>query len=199
MQLLVHDLLGKITGEGGGACESVVERRAEGVDIRTAVVLFAFAENQFGGGVERRENQLMSFKIMVFHLCQAEIGELGLVVAVDENVLRLDVAMGEGMCLEAVVEGVRDLQAPCADGRRRKRPVPLDFQHQRFAVDIFHAEEIDVSGGDARVKRLDDVLMGEGGGGPRFVDEARDVFGVLRQFRGEDFQGDVPPEIQLLG
>ena len=121
----------------------------------------------------------MSFVIMVFDFCQTKIGEFRLVVTVDENVFRLDVAMGEAVRLEAVVEGVRDLQPPCADGGGRKRPVPLDLPHKRFAVNIFHAEEIDVSWGDACVERLDDVLMGECGGGAGFVDETRDVFGVL--------------------
>ena len=56
MQLLVHDLFSKIAREWRASCESVVECCAEGVDIRAAVVLSAFAENQFGGGVEWREN-----------------------------------------------------------------------------------------------------------------------------------------------
>ena len=77
---------------------------------------------------------------------------------------------------------------------------PRLVQHavQRLAGDEFHDDE-EVAAGVADFEDLADERVIEPGGGDGFAPESFARDGILRQRRGEDFDGDVAPERRVAG
>src|SRR4051812_14375331 len=86
----------------------------------------------------------------------AEVGELGVSMRVDEDILRLDVTVN-GALLMTIVEGIRELYGNFDRAWNRERG-RLDLKEA--ALDVFH-DDVAIGSVDADVVDADDVWVGE--------------------------------------
>ena len=92
-------------GQGGAAGEQLVEDRAGEIDVAARVVHFA-AGGAFEAGVENgaAAEAFDRFLFGAFDAGQAEVDELRVAVAREEDVRHLEVAVGDAVLLQCVVE-----------------------------------------------------------------------------------------------
>ena len=112
---------------------------------------------------------------VVQRLGEAEVGELRLVVLVDQDVRGLDVAVDDG-------PGVRRLQGPSHLGHEPERTLQRqlgcpDEAVERGTVDVFHHEVVERPLA-ADVVDLEDVRVRQLGRGPGLALEPQDLFGA---------------------
>ena len=91
-------------------------------------------------GQRERFFELRVFSIRAQQFCQAKIGDLHASALVDENVLRLDVAVNDA-CVVRELQGVADLR----DNRQRfgrRQSAGRERLPQVGPVDVFHDEII---------------------------------------------------------
>ena len=102
---------------------------------------------------------------------QAEVGDLDALDAVlQQDVGRLDVAVDQPLPVRRR-QPLGGLQADAQDLLQRQRPGAVELLLQREAVDELHDQVGDRAGVLDGVDG-DDVVVGDGGGGPGLADEA---------------------------
>ena len=194
---VLHDELvdgGRIVGYGAG--DEMVEGGAEGVDVAAGVG--GEAEEEFGREI------LGCAGDFVFAGCgagglagESEVGELGVSGGVEHDVVGLDVAV------EHLPFGVGVLESGDDFGGDFERllwgELVLLFEEglDGGAVDVLHGEVPEVAVAVDGVG-LDDVGVVDECGGSGLADEAVDVGGVGVGGGGDDLEGDVPVEGELV-
>ena len=128
---------------------------------------------------------------------QSEVHQIGEVVGRDENVLRLDVAVGHAD-LVGRVQGGSDLADDSHRPRRAQRARPLQKPCQVSAFDQAHLDEelpVDLP----VVVDGDDMRFGQSAGGVGFPLQPRAKSRVVGQLRGDQLDGDDAPLAGVLG
>ncbi len=85
------------------------------------------------------------------------------------------------------------MHANCQGLRGGDLPEPFQALLNGFPVDILHGEPVHPAGFAGRM-HLNEVWVGEGGGGNGLVVEAGHIFGIRRQRRLERLKRDGPPQ-----
>ena len=127
----------------------------------------------------------------------AEVGDLDAPLAVDDHVVRLDVAVDDPV-LVRVAERGEDLARVRDRDRQRAGAARDDQLLQRAALDVLHHDVVRAVG-DAAVVDRDDVRVREPGGVRRLAAEALDELLVVRVPLVEDLHRDVAAELLVLG
>lgn len=131
---------------------------------------------------------------MLHETGEAEVGELGLAVGVDEDVAGFDVAVDDAAAV-GEVDGVADLMEDL-DGATGGEEVFADEVEDIAAVDQFHDEDA-VFLDDGEFEDGGDVRVDEAGHGLGLGAEAVDGFAVAAGVWREDFDGDGAVEVAL--
>ena len=118
-----------------------------------------------------------------------------MVVRVDEDVLRLDVAVHVTRAMDRV-QGVAELQRERGGAGGRQRAGAPDERAEVVAVDVTHDEVRAVVRHADGVDR-DDVRVLDGAGGARLADEPLAALGILEQLRRDHLHRHVAIEIEL--
>ena len=129
-------------------------------------------------------------------LGQSEVEDPGETGGVQDDVLRLDVAMDDPFVVRRG-QALRDLRADLGGFARRKRP-PREPGPERLAVDQL-GDGVAQSPFFAHVEERDDVRVREGSDGPRLLLEPLDVFGIGCEGRRKDLDRDVAAEARVRG
>ncbi len=125
----------------------------------------------------------------------AEVGDPGAAVVVDQHVLRLQVAVDDPLAV-GEARGVEDLAGE-VDRVLGAHPA-LDQVLQLRAVDVLHRDEVGVAE-LAAVEDADHVRVLEAGGGLGLAAEALDELLVLGEAVVEDLDRDVAVELPVRG
>ena len=128
---------------------------------------------------------------------EAEVGQIGVPVLVQQHVRGLDVAMDEPPCVSGV-EGFGDL---CADGDRAgglERALLLQQALEIRALDVAHGE-VELPVGLAGVVDRDDVGMLERGSEARLDEEALAKPAILGKAWREQLERDGSLERDVVG
>lgn len=129
---------------------------------------------------------------------QAEVCHLDRTVGINEDIIRLDIAVNEAGGLPGVIERVRHV---IEDEKRlflAQSFFPADPLTDAFAGHVFHDEAV-VAVVDEGIVDLNDSGMFEQGGGFAFRLESFNVRRILRQAGRENFDGHEPVEGELAG
>ena len=178
--------LGKVAGE------RVVEREAHRVEVGARVA--AAAGQRLGGGVGQgaRERAAPGDAELAVELGGAEIGEAGAAVGIEQDVLRLDVAVEDAVPVRGA-EGGGDVAAQ-PDGGVGVEPAALGDPHLEIrAADVLHHDEAPRPLFE-KIEDRDDVRVGEPA--DRLYLAAHPLAGHLggRGRRDEQLEGDVGVE-----
>ena len=179
--------------EGSPSGQHFVEHAPERPHVRPFVDLFP--ADLLGAHVGRRPDhralarrQRRVIRLARGGLGNAEVEHLDMAVARDLDIGRLEVAMHDPLVVRRR-ERAGDLGRDSSRIRQRQ-PAPSQSRGERLAVD-----QLEYQGADAVVllEAVDraDVRMIERGEDARFATEARQSFGVLRQKRRQDLDGNV--------
>ncbi|PCC67600.1 hypothetical protein NAEX_00607 [Nannocystis exedens] len=181
------------------AGEELVHERAEGVDVDAVVGREAAVElgGDVAGGAEQGaglgQRGVVAPRGAADDLGQAEVEDLdvvGVVVAGEaEAVGRLDVAVDDAVLVRGR-EGAGDLLADVDDPLPGERPLARDGGGEVLAFEPLHDEEGGAAVGLAEVGDLDDVGVGDDGGGAGLLNEALGDAGVVAEARLDDLHGD---------
>src|SRR5665213_1852294 len=188
VHVLTRHLDRRVTNERRATGEHLVEDDAERVDIAATVDRSTLG--LFGREVRRGSHDRTFFGQLVFdrhRLGDAEVGDLYLAIARDQNVARLDVAVNDTVAMR-VTEGRRDLRYQSRRMRRRERSPAAQHVGERRAVHQFHDNEVRAVV-FAPVKDRHDVRMREVRRRLGFATEALDEQRVGAEFRIQSFQG----------
>ena len=181
------------------AGEHFVKDHAEGIDIGAVIdlermldllgrhVVWRAHDVSFHGEAKRIATQAED-------LGEAEVGDFHAPFAVDEDILRLDVAVHDAFVvgvLQRVAELRNDLQRPSG----RKLPGLLELP-QIYAIDVFH-DEVVHSAGFAELVHRNDGGVTEAREGAGFAIEAIGKAPAIGGLWREDFQGDEALEGRL--
>ena len=182
--------------EGQAAGDDLVEQHAGGVEVGAGVDLQA--EGLLGAHVLRGAEHhagaghLLERTVAADDLGDAEVDQLehlaALVVAGDEDVLRLQVAVDHALAV-GVLEAAEHLQDE-ADGPLGRRGSVEDVL-QLGALEQLHDEVLHALVGGAELGDLDAVGVVEAGGALGLAVEAFDELGVATKVGVEDLDGDV--------
>ena len=186
--------------ERRSAGEQIVENGAQRVDVAGRPHAPVLAGGQLGGHVIRRPDHLAGegqVGVLLHPFCQAEIGQMHLVVGeVDEDIRRFEVAVEDAL-LVGVVNGLGDrpgVAGGLAGGQRFAgqhlgEVLALDKVHREKRLAVHLADLVD--GDDAGV-----MEMRRGLG---LALEAFDDFGAGPLAEQEHLEGDDPVELRLPG
>jgi hypothetical protein len=125
-----------------------------------------------------------------------EVRHLQAAVGVDENVVRLDVAVDDALSVREA-DGAEDLAGVgdrALDGQRATRE---DQLLERPPLDVLHRDVVGAFGFAAVVDR-DDVRVRERGGVLRLAPKALDELFVVRVLVVQDLDRDATPELLVL-
>ena len=102
---------------------------------------------------------------------QAEVGDARVALAIDEDVVGLEVAV-QDVALVGVGDGVGDLADELGRLARRERPLLAQLAGETVAVDEGH-RVVGLTIQFAEVEQRDDARVVQGGGGASFLPEPR--------------------------
>lgn len=130
------------------------------------------------------------------NLGEAEVEDLRVPASREEQVCRFDVAMDDALRVRSI-EGICDLLPEIEDRRLGHRAgaehdlerIPLEEFHDEKAPRLVPAEVVDRA----------DVGVIERRGRSGFALEALDCRDIVRQFRGQELERDLPAQAQILG
>ena len=182
-----------VAGEGHVACEQLVEHDAERIDVgrRRHRLARRLLRREVVARAEHRPG-LRDAVLDVERAGDAEVGDLGLAVSVQQNVLRLHVAVHDPVLVREA-ESLGDRERELDRASDRERPGALDELLEVLTVDELEDDEL-VPVGLAAVDHRDDVRMGELRDRPRLTPEALDVLRVVAEAGMQHLQCDVPLE-----
>ena len=174
--------------EGDVAREHLVEHDAERVDVRLAVDVVA--ERLLGRDVVRgAEHAALGGQAAVVHRAgDAEVGDLGRALLVDEDVLRLDVAVDDAAPVRGA-ERAGDLDRVGDRLVDRQAPEPADPVLERLALDVLE-DDVGAPVLLARVDHADDVRVRELRDGARLAAEALELVGLGRDVAVHELDRD---------
>ena len=194
-EMLHGDLDRRLARERHVSGEELVEDDPGGVEIR--------------GLVDRRAARLLGREVLrgaddralLRHLARAgardaEVRDLDHALRVDDDVVRLDVAVDDPVAVR-VAERSEDLARVRDGDRHRARATLADQLLERAPLDVLHDDEVRAVRLPAVVDR-DDVRMGEPGGVRRLAAEALDELVVVRVALVQDLHRDPPAELLVL-
>jgi len=174
------------------AREQLVEHAPEGIDVGLFV-------DRLPAGLLRRDVVARAHDrpgdrhpVDVDCMGDAEISDLRPPVAVEEDVLRLDVAVDEALVVREG-EPARDLQRQLDRLANRQRPFAVDELLQVLSIDVLEDDELATVLLTA-VDHRDDIGMRQLGDRPGLAPEALDVVLVTRELLMEDLQCDAALE-----
>ena len=200
MQVLVHDGRGGRGVKGHAAGDHVVEGGAQGIEVGAGIDI-QFAADLFRGDVVGRAIGLAGLGLGGFDIGgfagQAHVGELGVAVLGDHDVLGFDVAVDEAG-LVGVGQGLAGLDDELEGFLLGVAFALFELVVDGLAFHVFHDEIVEAVG-LADVHRTDDVGVVELGGGLSFLVEAVDEFLVLAHALGEDLDGHDAVQGNLAG
>jgi hypothetical protein len=181
-----HRRLG-VLGIGHHAAQALVQHAGEGVDV--ALLRGRLAPDLLGRDVVERADELPC-------LGQAEVRQVGLVTAADQDVLRLDVAVDQAGLMRRVERAGRRGEDP-----QRPAGVELACHDQVLQVGAAHEPHRDEEAtvGLARVEDRDDVRVVDARLDLALPLEAGDERGVVAQVRRQHLERDHSIEGQLGG
>ena len=195
-EVLHRDLDGAVPGERHLAGEQLEEDDPRGVEVRRLVD--RSAARLLGGEVVRRADD----RAFLRHLTRAgardaEVRDLDDALGVDDDVVRLDVAVDDAvaMCISQCGEdlpGVRDRDGNGAEAAR------ADQFLERSALDVLHDDEVGALG-LAAIEDRDDVRMRQTGGVGRLATEALDELLVVRVAPVQHLHRNAAAELLILG
>ena len=194
---LNHHLVGRTSRERNRSGEHLVEDDAQRVDVGALIERDSL--HLLGRHVVRRADDPPRFGQagILERLGQSEVGDGHAPAAVDENVLRLQVAMNHALL-------VRRLQ-PFADlpedvhGLRKGQPA-FAAHHRRevLAGDVLHGQKLHAAG-LAEVIDAEDVLVRDVAGELNLAFESLQDRRVTGKIEADDFQSDVAIELTIAG
>ena len=194
-EVLHRDLHRAVAGERDRAREHLVEDDAERVQVGRLVDLRAarLLRREVLRGADDRA--------LLGHLARAgardaEVRDLQVPLAVDEHVVRLDVAVDEAVPVREP-QRREDLPRVVDGDRHGRRPALEDQLLERLAVEVLHRDVVRPLGLAAVVDR-DDVRVREARGVLRLVPEARDELVVAGVAVVEDLDRDAPAQLLVL-
>jgi len=126
----------------------------------------------------------------------AEVRDLRAVLVVDDDVLRLEVAVDDTAAVREA-RGPEDLNREVDGALGRERALVVDELLQRSAGDVLHRDVRRVVPLAAVVDRHD-VLVLQARRGRRLTAEALDELGVGGEALVQDLQRDLAPELEVL-
>ena len=201
-RILVHALhhhRERVVGaEGERAGEDLVQDDAQRVDV--AAVVGGFAAGLLGGHVIDGADDgagLGHGRPRLERARDAEVGDEGVPVAVDQDVLRLEVAVHDpGLVrrLERLGDLARQRQRPFD----RQRPLALQQRFEIFPLDELHRDELEVAR-LAEVVDAQDVLVGDAAGQQDLALEPFEDLGARRHVGADHLQGDVALQLAVVG
>ena len=147
--------------------QHLVEDQTQAVHVRRRGRGLAF--DTLGSDVHRGGEELRRVRVLLRRARDAEVGDLRVVVRVEQDVRRLEVSVDDALPVRER-ETVRDLGGLCHRIERRERSAALDALLERPAGKVLHDDErqaIDL----ADVVHRDDARVGERGERARFLDE----------------------------
>ena len=190
--VLKRDLLGRFAVIGQRAGEHLIEHNAERIEVAAGVRLktLGLLGRDIVHGADGRVGSAAA--VFVLKGGDAEISHLGDAVAVDHNVLRLNIAMHDAVLMR-VLERLCDLRGKEERLRRGELPLAGDILLERDAFDqlhddILHRERM------AHIVHRDDVRMAEHGDGMRLGLELRLELRVGEDLFAQHLDGDVAVE-----
>ncbi len=197
---LLEDREGRIPREGGLARRHLVEDGPQTEEVGAFVDIVP--QRLFGSHVERRpRDEARPRDLHVLNAPrEAEVGQLHAVrLLFEQDVPRLHVAMDQPFGVRGGEAG-GDLHADPQNGRQRQPPLTRQPGLQRFPLDELHHQigEIGV-GGPLDLMDRDDMLMSDRGGGASLATEPLPGDFVPRQIGRQDFDGDGPMEMRIVG
>ena len=193
--MLERDRDGAVALERHGAGQHLVENDADRVEVGALVHLIALRllrREILGGpknGADLRHAGVAGAR-------DAEVHDLDVPVAVDHDVLRLDVAVDDAAAVRAL-DGGEQLQTDADGFVPAQAIVPADEVFERLALDVLHDDVVGPVG-LAPIVDADEVRLVEAGRGLGLPAEALDEGGVVQQSLKEDLDGDAPSEGEIL-
>ena len=152
-----------------------------------SVVRFFF--DDFGGGVDEGSAcGVEEFVAVLLLLAKTEVGELGLAVSGDEDILEFDVAVGNAELVD-VGDGAHDL-AEITAGVVFGKAFGLDGQFIEIAAITEFEEEVDVVAVEVDVEKLGDCAVTDLAMDDQLVLEMREEFGVAKMLEIDDLAGN---------
>ena len=163
--------------------------------------MIGLALERLGGEITQRADHVAGIRQVVAarQLRQAEVGDPGDLVLVDQDVRRLDVAVQDALVVR-VIEGLRRLDADPGDespvvGAVRRAVAPPGLEHpvEALAPDVLHRvirQPVVLAGREDR----HDVGVVELSDGLRLALEPLAALGVEQPVPGDDLEGDVAAE-----
>src|SRR6185295_12572976 len=196
VDLLERDRHGALALERDAAGEQLVEHDPDRVDVRRRADRVALG--LLGREVLRRAHDGARLgHVRRSGARDAEVGDLGAPVGVDDDVVGLEVAVDDPAAV-GEARGAQDLDGQVDGAVGVQRRLLLDDRLQRAPLEVLHR---DVVGAVvlAAVVDGDDVLVLQAGGARRLAAEALDELAVLGEAPVEDLQRHLAPELQVLG
>ncbi len=179
--------------------DQFVKTDAEAVDVGALVNVLGAGELLRRHVLERAHGMMVARDLQpalrLGQVRQAEVGDLHLLLAVDHDVARLDVAVHHAVPVRVGQSG-EDLFADLQHLVRREFSLPAQAILQRLALDVLHHDEIGLAFA-AAVNHADDVRVIQVGEDRRFPLEPLDEELVLGEIFRKDFDGDGAVEGQL--
>ena len=178
--------------EGDVPDEHLVEHDAERVDVGLPVDVVA--ERLLGRDVVRRAEHAAvgGQPLLLQRAGDAEVGDLGGALLVDEDVLRLDVAVDDAARVRGA-ERAGDLDRVGDRLVDRQAPHAADPLLERLALDVLE-DDVGPAVLLARVDHADDVRVVELGDGARLAPEALELVGVRRDLAVHELDRDLALE-----
>ncbi len=201
-----EDLRGRRSGEDAAPDQHFPEHRPEREEVASVVGGKAArllgrhvrrgAENRPRVGRQRARQGPRVVGSGFFAPGEAEVEELDALVARDEDVFGLEVAVNDALLVRGC-ESLGDLKSPFRDAARRERPVG------EVRPEVCPLQEFGHRVGDAGllpdVEDREDVRVREGRDGTGLPGEARLRVGVSRERLGQGLDRDLPPEPAVTG
>ena len=195
VDVLERDRHGAVALERDGAGQHLVEADADRVEVRTLVdrIALGLLGREVLGGAEDRAGLRHPG---IAGARDAEVHDLDGPVAVDHDVLRLDVAVHDAAAMREVDRG-EQLQRDRDRLVAAEAAAPADEVLERLALHVLHDDvvrAVDL----APVVDGDQVLLVEARCGLGLAAEALDERRVAEVAREQDLDGDVPAEGEVL-